>query len=96
MLILDLEKYMIPCLNKKLFGTDCLGCGTQRALILILKGNYSAAFHQFPAIYTMLLLFGFLALHWIDKNRDYQKIIVSLAIINAIIMIVAYIYKMTH
>nr|WP_309641320.1 DUF2752 domain-containing protein [Flavobacterium sp.] len=93
---MDLEKYMIPCLNKKLFGVDCLGCGTQRALLLILKGNFSGAFHQFPAIYTTLLLFGVLGLHFIDKGRNYHKIIVSLAIINAIIMIVSYIYKMTH
>ena len=95
-MILDLEKYMIPCLNKKLFGIDCLGCGTQRALVLILKGNFAEAFFQFPAIYTTLLFFGFLALHFIDKSRNYQKFIVVLAIVNAIIMIVSYIYKMTH
>lgn len=95
MRILDVEKYMIPCLNKKLFGVECLGCGTQRALLLILNGNFSGAFYQFPAIYTTLLLFGFLGIHFIDKSRNYHKIIVSLAIINAIIMIVSYIYKMT-
>ncbi len=95
-MILDLEKYMIPCLNKKLFGIDCLGCGTQRALVLILKGNFAEAFFQFPAIYTTILFFGMLALHFIDKSRNYHKIIIVLAIVNAIIMIVSYIYKMTH
>lgn len=87
---------MIPCLNKRLFGVECLGCGTQRALLLILKGNFLGAFHQFPAIYTTLLFFAVLALHFIDKSRNYQKIIISLAIINAIIMVIAYIYKMTQ
>ncbi|NHM07091.1 DUF2752 domain-containing protein [Flavobacterium sp. CYK-4] len=94
-LILDLQRYMIPCLNKKLFGIDCPGCGTQRAILQLINGNFSAAFHQFPAIYTTILLFGFLALHYIDKSRNYHKIIISLAVINAMIMIVAYIYKMT-
>jgi hypothetical protein len=87
---------MIPCLNKKLFGIECLGCGTQRAIILILKGDFTAAFFQFPAIYTTLLFFGIVGLHFVDKGRNYHKLMVSLAIINAIIMIVSYIYKMTH
>lgn len=92
---MDIEKYMIPCLNKKLFGVECLGCGTQRALLLIFKGQFSDAFYQFPAIYTTILFFGILGLHFLDKSRNYHKIIVSLAIVNAIIMIVSYIYKMT-
>ncbi len=93
---MNLEQYMIPCLNKKLFGVDCLGCGTQRALLLLIKGNFSGAFYQFPAIYTTLLFLGFLALHFLDKGRNYHKIMVGLAIINAVIMIVSYIYKLTH
>ncbi len=92
---MDLEKYMIPCLNKKLFGVECLGCGTQRALLLISRGHFLDAFYQFPAIYTTILFFGILGLHFLDKSRNYHKIIVSLAIVNAIIMIVSYIYKIT-
>jgi hypothetical protein len=87
---------MFPCLNKKLFGIECLGCGTQRAIVLILKGDFIAAFYQFPAIYTTLLFFCFVGLHFMDKSRNYHKIMISLAIFNAIIMIVSYIYKMTN
>ncbi|MES2747917.1 MAG: DUF2752 domain-containing protein [Bacteroidota bacterium] len=53
------EDFMIPCMNKQLFGVDCLGCGTQRALLLVLKGDFVAAFHMFPAIYTTLIFFAF-------------------------------------
>lgn len=83
-------------MNKKLFGVECLGCGTQRALLLILKGDFSAAFHMFPAIFTTILFFGILGIHFIDKTRNYHKIIIGLAICNAIIMILSYIYKMTN
>jgi hypothetical protein len=83
-------------MNKKLFGVDCLGCGTQRAFMLLLNGEFSAAFQMFPAIYTTLFLFGFLGLHFIDKSRNYHKIIIGLAITNAVIMIISYIYKMTN
>ena len=83
-------------MNKKLFGVECLGCGTQRALLLVLKGDFSGAFHMFPAIFTTILFFGILGLHFIDKTRNYHKIIIGLAICNAVIMIVSYIYKMTN
>ncbi len=86
---------MIPCMNKQLFGVDCLGCGTQRALLLLLNGDFVKAFHLFPAIYTTLLFFGVLALHFLDKSRNYHKLIIGLAIVNASIMIVSYLYKMT-
>jgi Protein of unknown function (DUF2752) len=92
---LDIEKYMIPCMNKQLFGVDCLGCGTQRALLLVLNGDFVKAFHLFPAIYTTLLFFGVLVLHFLDKSRNYNKLIIGLAIVNASIMIVSYLYKMT-
>lgn len=87
---------MIPCMNKTLFGVECLGCGTQRAFLLVLRGDFLAAFYQFPAIYTTILFFGILALHFTDRSRNYHKIIIGLAVINAIIMIISYIYKMTQ
>ncbi|MGS0524465.1 DUF2752 domain-containing protein [Zobellia nedashkovskayae] len=31
---------MLPCLNKKLFGIDCPGCGLQRSIVLFFKGRF--------------------------------------------------------
>ncbi|MDR6967241.1 hypothetical protein J2X31_001248 [Flavobacterium arsenatis] len=80
-------------MNKQLFGFDCPGCGMQRSLALILKGQFADAFFMFPAIYTLVVFFGFIALHFLDKKRNYHKIIISLGIINGLIMIISYIYK---
>lgn len=91
-----MEEYMIPCMNKKIFGVDCLGCGTQRALAMIFRGEFVNAFHMFPAIYTTLLFFIVLGLNFVDKARNYHKAIISLAIINAVIMVISYIYKITN
>jgi len=88
-----LQDYMIPCMSKKLFGVECLGCGTQRALLLVLKGDFVAAFQMYPAIYTLLLFFLSLGLHFIDKKRNYNKPIAYLAILNGIIMIVSFFFK---
>jgi len=87
------EDYMIPCMSKKLFGVECLGCGTQRAFALILKGDFVAAFQMYPAIYTLLLFFLSIGLHFADKKRNYQNLIRILAILNGVIMISSFIYK---
>ena len=87
---------MLPCVNKKIFGIECLGCGTQRAMMQMLQGNFEEAFIIFPAIYTTILLFFFIGLLFIDRKRNYHKIIIVLAILNAVIMIISYIYKMYH
>ena len=93
---MDLDKYMLPCVNKKIFGIECLGCGTQRAMMQMLQGNFVEAFKIFPAIYTTILLFFFIGLLFINRKRNYHKIIIALAILNAVIMIISYIYKMYH
>lgn len=88
-----MEEYMLPCLSKKFLGIECFGCGTQRALVLLFQGEFKAAFLMFPAIYTLVPLFGFIALHFLDKSRNYHRLIVSLGITNAVIMVVSYFVK---
>jgi uncharacterized membrane protein len=90
---MDIEKYMIPCINKKIFGVDCLGCGLQRAFILVIKGDFIAAFDLFPAIYSTILFVVVVLLNFKDKKRNYHKIIIILALINVIIMVASYFYK---
>lgn len=90
-----MEEYMLPCMNKQLFGIDCPGCGMQRAIQFIFNGEFLNAFKMFPAIYSLALLALFLVLHLFDKSRDYQKLIIGTAILNAAIVIISYIYKMT-
>ncbi|WP_253251854.1 DUF2752 domain-containing protein [Flavobacterium sp. ACN2] len=84
---------MIPCLFKTFFGYDCLGCGFQRSLFLLFQGNFSAAFKMYPAIYTCLLLFLFIAFHFLDKSRNYKKIIWNIAVVNFIFMLGGYYFK---
>lgn len=88
-----MEEYMLPCLSKKFFGIECFGCGTQRALVLVFKGEFTAAFKMFPAIYTLILFFVFVAMHYLDKNRNYHTAITGLGVINAVIMVISYFVK---
>jgi hypothetical protein len=90
---LDLEKYMLPCLSKTLFGMECLGCGFQRGFLLLLQGDFGDAFKMYPAIFTTLLFLGILGLYFIDKNRNYKKLIIASAILNGVFMIAGYYFK---
>lgn len=87
------EEYMLPCLNKKLLGIDCMGCGMQRSLSLILQGEFTAAFHMYPAIYTLIALFGVVVINYFINFKHAYKIIITLAITNAIIIIGSFILK---
>jgi hypothetical protein len=87
------EDYMLPCLNKKLFGLDCMGCGMQRSIALILNGDFVAAFQMFPAIYTLSALVGIIFLNYFKNFKHAYKIIIILAIINALLILGNFIYK---
>ena len=84
---------MLPCLSKKFLGIECPGCGSQRALLLLFKGEFYDAFFMFPAIYTTILFFMFVSLNFLDKSRNYHKAIIISAITNGVIMITAFILK---
>lgn len=88
-----MEEYMLPCISKTFFGIECLGCGTQRALVLLLKGEFYEAFKTYPPIYSLLILFVFIFLHFVDKSRNYTKIVKLTTIIHVLIMIISYYFK---
>lgn len=84
---------MLPCLNKKLFGIDCMGCGLQRSFSLLLQGEFINAFKMYPAIYTLVLLMVIIGINTFKPFKLGYKIIVTLAIINALIMITNFFSK---
>ncbi|MDG5491403.1 DUF2752 domain-containing protein [Psychroserpens sp. SPM9] len=87
------EDYMLPCLNKKLFGLDCMGCGMQRSLALILQGDLIGAFYMYPAIYTLIALIGFVIINYFMNFKNSSKIIITLAIINLVLILGNFIIK---
>lgn len=89
-----IEDYMLPCLNKKLFGFDCLGCGLQRSIALIIKGEFIEAFIMYPAVYTIIALFGFLIVNHFKDFKYGNKIIIILAIINVVTIVGSYLLKL--
>lgn len=88
------EEYMIPCLSKTLFGVECLGCGFQRALFLVFKAEWNAAFVMYPAVYSMLAMFGGLLLFYTTKKTSITKNALTILIfINLVFVIGGYFFK---
>lgn len=89
----SIEDFMLPCLNKKFFGLECMGCGMQRAFVLVLQGKFEDAFFMYPAIYSLMILFGVIIFSLFRSFKNSTKIITTLAIINGIIILTNFIYK---
>lgn len=88
-----MEKYMLPCMTKKYLGMECLGCGIQRSIALILQGDFIAAFYMYPAIYPMLLLGGVIFYNMFFPLKYVSRIIWVLGLLTAAAMIGNYVWK---
>ena len=88
------EEFMLPCLNKKLLGIECMGCGLQRSVSLLFQGEFVAAFQMYPAIYTLILFFAFVAINTFKKFEKGTLIITILGILNVALIVGNYLIKM--
>ncbi|OYX22324.1 MAG: hypothetical protein B7Z06_11870 [Flavobacteriales bacterium 32-35-8] len=91
-----MEDFMLPCLNKKLFGIECMGCGMQRSIALVFQGKFQEAFYMYPAIYLIIPLFLILTVSLIYKFKYSNKIISILAILTIATIIVSYLIKLIN
>jgi len=94
--MLSPEDYMIPCLNKKLFGFECLGCGLQRSVSLLFQGDFIEAFKMYPAVFTLIPLFILIGINIFYKFKNANRIINILAIATVSIIMVSYIIKLIN
>ena len=56
------------CLIKNLFGTECYGCGTMRALFSLLHFDFAAAWCYNPLSYPVSVLLGYLYFKELSKT----------------------------
>ncbi|MCK0160233.1 DUF2752 domain-containing protein [Allomuricauda sp. F6463D] len=90
---INLQDYMLPCLNKQLLGVDCPGCGMQRSLDLLLHGEFVAAFHMYPAIYTILPLFAAVIGTKVFNLKIDNRSIIGLGVASVVLILINYLIK---
>ena len=91
-LISFLENNLLSCQWKSM-GVECMGCGFQRSVIHLLKGEFADAFAIYPAIFTLIAMIAFLGLHIKFNFVKGHKVLLGLFLLNLAIIIVNYIYK---
>ncbi|MGM0391493.1 MAG: DUF2752 domain-containing protein [Bacteroidota bacterium] len=91
-----MEEFLLPCLNKQLFGLECYGCGGQRAILLLLEGNFIGAFEMFPAIYPLAVLLIFVLINIFIKFKFDFSIKIGLIILTAGTIMLNYLIKMFY
>jgi hypothetical protein len=89
----SIEDFMLPCLNKKFFGIECMGCGMQRSILLVFQGKFEEAFFMYPAIYSLMVLMGVIVFSLFKNFKNSNKIITILAILNGVIILTNFILK---
>lgn len=87
---------MLPCLSKQLFDLECFGCGLQRSVVFLFKGEFIAAFKMYPAIYPLLFLFSFIGVNIFFNIKHSNKIINILAIVTITAIVISYLIKITN
>jgi hypothetical protein len=90
-----LEDFMLPCFFKQLTGLECIGCGMQRAIACVLRGEFTTAFEIYPAIYPFLTLLFSVGWQLFFPGKQIAKFNIRLAIFTAASMTIFYIYKLT-
>jgi len=90
-----LEQHSKPCFYKKHFGFECLGCGFQRAVIELLRGNLLESIRQYPALIPIVFLFSMLLFHLKFRPKHGILIIKATFILSVILIIGNFIYKLT-
>lgn len=88
-----IEDNALDCFYKKTFGLECMGCGFQRSLIHLFRGEWMDSIVMFPALLPTLALLIFTIIHIIFKIRNGHKVILGLFILTVSLMLGNFIYK---
>ncbi len=88
-----LERNMSPCFYKKYFGMECPGCGMQRSIIALLKGNFIDSFFLYPGLFPTIILIVFSVFHIIFKFKNGADIIKWLFFFNLTVVLGNFIIK---
>ncbi len=91
-----LEGHMLSCPFKKYLHIECPGCGMQRSLVALLRGDWAGSFSLYPALLPILFTFIFLPLHLKFKFRHGAKVLQWLFIFSIAIVVFNYIYKIVN
>ena len=89
--------FLIPCPFKYLTNLDCPGCGFQRSVLALLKGNLLESLNLYPPTIPFLLsAITALSFSVLKKNTE-SKVLKTMYFSTGAIVVINYVYKIiTH
>ena len=91
-----LEDHFLPCAYKQFFGIECPFCGSQRALIELLKGNIIGSIKIYPALIPVMLLVAALLVQMLFKLKHGWKLVRILLKADFAIIMISYFFKLLN
>ena len=89
-----LESHQGTCSFREHTGIDCPGCGLQRSILALLRGDLVESILQFPALLPLMAMFIFLGIHLVFKLKHGAFVLKVFYITNISIIVLNYIYKL--
>ncbi len=92
-----LSHHLLSCPFKALAGIDCPGCGLQRSILALFKGDFMNSFKLYPATIPLIFIVIFTLLHLKMEFEHGARLIKIVYAGVAVIILINYIYKIyTH
>ncbi len=91
-----LERLMLPCMIRMVTGLACPGCGFQRSVFLLLRGDLAASASMYWATIPILLMLILCLLHLKFRFTYGLSILIFLYSLNGILIICQYIYALSQ
>jgi hypothetical protein len=86
--------FLLPCPFKYLFGIDCPGCGFQRSVLALLRGDFSLSFKLYPPTVPLLICFISAACTWLLKLNQNALALKVMYFVTGFFIFFNYLYKM--
>jgi hypothetical protein len=91
-----MERNMLTCPSKKWLHLECPGCGLQRSVIALFRGDLHTSLSLYPATIPLLVMLAYVALHLKFDFRHGAVVVKYLYLFVASIIFVFYIYKVLN
>ncbi len=90
-----LEGHQGTCLIKSNTGVDCPGCGMQRSVVALLRGDFGEAWDMYPPIFPLLLTFLLILFALTFRRYEWRgKALVASFVLSMVFVVVNFVGKL--